>query len=65
MTVHIRDLMAGDEEALRRVLRRVAIFEPYEIEVAEELIAEALTGSGEYLVHVANGEKRNVCRRER
>jgi len=56
VTVHIRDLMSGDEAALRRVLRNVAIFEPYEIEVAEDLIAEALTGSGEYLIHVASGE---------
>src|SRR5436190_18869799 len=47
--------MAGDEAALRRVLRNAAIFESYEIQVAEELITEALGGSGEYLIHVANG----------
>jgi ribosomal protein S18 acetylase RimI-like enzyme len=51
--LHIRALGADDPRPLAQLLRRVAIFEPHEIAVAEELIALALGGSRDYLVHVA------------
>jgi ribosomal protein S18 acetylase RimI-like enzyme len=52
-SLRIRDLRTTDAEALPALLRRVAVFEPHEIDVAEELIRQALAGSRDYLVHVA------------
>lgn len=51
--LQIRDLTAGDGSALEDLLRRVQIFEPHEISVAEELITLALGGSRDYLIHIA------------
>jgi ribosomal protein S18 acetylase RimI-like enzyme len=53
MSIPIRALRSGDIEPLHDLLRRVAVFEPHEIGVAEELLSEALSGSPDYLVSVA------------
>ena len=37
-------------------MRRVQVFEPHEIHVAEELIEERLAGSTDYLIYVADEE---------
>ena len=53
MSVRIRPIASSDETAIRALLGRIAIFEPHEIRVAEELIAESLAGSPDYVIHVA------------
>ena len=49
----IRTLQAADRTSLHHLLRRVEIFEPHEIDVAEELIDACLSGSDDYLIYVA------------
>src|SRR5439155_4051803 len=59
----IRDVRSEDTSALFGLLRDVAVFEPHEIRVAEELIEQAVAGSRDYLVHVAeamNGADRVI-----
>jgi ribosomal protein S18 acetylase RimI-like enzyme len=51
--VRIRDITADDSAPIERLLRRVTIFEPHEVRVANELVAEALGGSRDYLIYVA------------
>jgi ribosomal protein S18 acetylase RimI-like enzyme len=53
MSVRIRAIASSDETAIRTLLGRIAIFEPHEIRVAEELVAESLAGSPDYVIHVA------------
>jgi ribosomal protein S18 acetylase RimI-like enzyme len=53
MAVRIRELRANDTPALSSLLRRVEVFEPHEIVVAEELIEAALGGSPDYRIYVA------------
>lgn len=54
--MRIRNVTSGDRAALRELLRRITIFEPQEIRVAEELIDERLAGSPDYLIYVAEEE---------
>ena len=54
--MRIRDVTSGDRAALCGLLRRVNIFEPHEIRVAEELIDQRLAGSTDYLIYVADEE---------
>lgn len=56
MKLHIRDLRSDDVGALRTLLCCTAVFEQHEIEVAEELIREAVHGSRDYLVYVAEAD---------
>jgi ribosomal protein S18 acetylase RimI-like enzyme len=51
--VHVRNVRPGDEDGLRTLLRRATVFELHEIRVAEELIDEAVRGSRDYVVYVA------------
>lgn len=55
VNLQICDLTPKDRPSLLELLRDVAIFEPHEIRVAAELIAETLGGSRDYLIHVARG----------
>ena len=57
MNVCIRGITAADTGALRHLLRSVSVFEPHEISVAEELLAEALSGNPDYVIHVAEGSR--------
>ena len=54
--MRIRDVTSGDRAPLQALLRRVQVFEPHEIRVAEELIEERLAGGTDYLIHVAEEE---------
>ena len=58
MSVRIRPIESSDETAIRALLGRIAIFEPHEIRVAEELVAESLAGSPDYVIHVAEDSDR-------
>jgi GNAT superfamily N-acetyltransferase len=51
--MRIRTLQAADRTSLHHLLRRVEIFEPHEVDVAEELIDACLSGSDDYLIYVA------------
>jgi ribosomal protein S18 acetylase RimI-like enzyme len=53
MSVSIRPITRSDEKALRGLLGQIAIFEPHEVQVAQELVAESLAGSPDYVIHVA------------
>lgn len=53
MGVCIRAVTSGDVGALHTLLRRVSVFDPHEVSVAEELLTEALSGSRDYVIHVA------------
>lgn len=53
MTTRIRPIQSRDAEEIRRLLRRVSVFEPHEVAVAEELVAESLGGNGDYVINVA------------
>ena len=54
--MQIRHATSGDRAPLRALMRRVQVFEPHEIHVAEELIEERLAGSTDYLIYVADEE---------
>lgn len=54
--MHIRNVKPGDRAALHALLRQVNVFEPHEIQVAEELIEERLAGSTDYLIYIAEEE---------
>jgi ribosomal protein S18 acetylase RimI-like enzyme len=54
--MRIRHATSGDRAPLHALMRRVLVFEPHEIHVAEELIEERLAGSTDYLIHVAEEE---------
>ena len=53
MNLHIRPVTADDRNALGALLRRLPVFEPHEIGVAEELLDETLAGSTDYVIHIA------------
>lgn len=53
MGVNIRPITESDEHAVRALLARINVFEPHEVQVAEELIREALSGSPDYVIYVA------------
>src|SRR5262245_32875900 len=54
--MQIRDIVATDRSTLHALLHEVDHFEPHEIRVAEELIAERLAGSADYQIFVAEEE---------
>ena len=51
--IGFRAIGPADRQALHAVIREVGVFEPHEIAVAEELIADALAGSPDYAITVA------------
>jgi len=53
VNIRIRPIQSHDEQGIRTLLRRLSVFEPHEIAVAEELLAESLGGSSDYVIHVA------------
>jgi ribosomal protein S18 acetylase RimI-like enzyme len=54
--MRIRQLTSDDKQALNALLRRVSLFEPHDIRVAEELIDEHLSGNPDYLIAIAEEE---------
>ena len=54
--MRIRNVTADDRPALLALLGHVDNFEPHEIRVAEEVIDEYLSGSTDYLIHLAEDE---------
>ena len=54
--MRIRDMTRVDRAALQTLLREPGLFDPHEIEVAEELIDAHLGGSTDYRIHLAEGE---------
>jgi ribosomal protein S18 acetylase RimI-like enzyme len=59
MNIYIRPVRSADIDGIRALLRRVSVFEPHEIRVAEEVLEAALSGSPDYVVHVAEEESEN------
>jgi ribosomal protein S18 acetylase RimI-like enzyme len=53
MDIYLRPVRPSDIDAIHALLRRVSVFEPHEIRVAEELLEEALSGSQDYVIHIA------------
>ena len=53
MKIRIRPIQSSDSEEIRTLLRRVSVFEPHEIAVAEELVAESLGGNRDYVINIA------------
>ena len=53
MKTRIRPIQPHDAHEIRTLLRRVLVFEPHEVAVAEELVAESLKGSSDYVINVA------------
>ena len=63
--MRIRALETDDRQPLLDLLQQVAIFEPHEIAVADELIESRLSGSDDYVIDVAEDKGRvigYVCR---
>ena len=52
--MRIRNVCSGDRTALHALLCDVELFAAHEVRVADELIAEVLSGSTDYLVDVAD-----------
>jgi ribosomal protein S18 acetylase RimI-like enzyme len=55
--MRIRPLEADDRRGLHDLLHEVKIFEPHEIDVAEELIESCLSGGNDYLIDVAEEDR--------
>jgi ribosomal protein S18 acetylase RimI-like enzyme len=53
MNTRIRPIQPADAQEIQVLLRRVSVFEPHEVAVAEELVAESLNGSSDYVINVA------------
>lgn len=58
MNVRIRPITSADQETLRDLLGRIDAFEPHDLKVAEELVAESLAGNPDYVIDVAEGSDR-------
>jgi ribosomal protein S18 acetylase RimI-like enzyme len=53
--MRIRDMTSVDRAALQALLQQPGVFEPREVQVAEELIDAHLAGSTDYRIHLADG----------
>lgn len=51
--MRIRDMTRVDRRAIQTLLQKAGVFEPREIEVAEELIDAHLAGGTDYHIHLA------------
>jgi ribosomal protein S18 acetylase RimI-like enzyme len=54
--MQIRDMTGDDRAALLALLQQPDVFEPREMQVAEELIDAHLSGSPDYRIHLAVGQ---------
>jgi ribosomal protein S18 acetylase RimI-like enzyme len=57
--VRIRPIQPADAQGVGTLLRRLSVFEPHEIAVADELVAESLGGNSDYVINVAQEEGRD------
>jgi ribosomal protein S18 acetylase RimI-like enzyme len=58
--MRIRDMTGVDRAALQALLQEAGVFEPRELQVAEELIDAHLAGSTDYHIHIAEGAARTA-----